>query len=121
MSRGWTLIEVLVALLLLSAGALTLAGGIAQAHRARALAVRESLALIASESWIETWRARPWTGEVEETIAVRWGPISGTVSGISAVVAPCVAEVRVEARVGSIDPASARLVTRRFDEGATDC
>ncbi len=52
-ARGESLVEVVVALLLLSVGALALAGGIGQAQKARRLAASSGLALAAAEAWLE--------------------------------------------------------------------
>lgn len=119
-SRGFTLIEVVVALLLLAIGALALAAGITAGERARREALSAGLALAAAEGWLEAWRAAPWPapGEGEEEIA--WGAWRGRVRWRTVRREACLVEARVEAAPAGRSSAVV-LVTRRFREGADDC
>jgi Tfp pilus assembly protein PilV len=71
--RGETLVEVVVALLLLAVGALALAGSIGQAQKARAKAASSGLALAAAEGWLEAWRAGPQRGRASGADFLEWG------------------------------------------------
>lgn len=118
-AAGVTLIEVVVALLLLAVGALALAGGIASSERARRGALAEGLALAVAEAWLESWRVAPWdpvaaTGDR----ALAWGAWEGRLEWTVTPLGPCLAEGVVEARVQDRRVA---LVTRRFREGVPGC
>lgn len=111
-ARGLTLVEVVIALLVLSIGALAVAGGITHAERARSQAFEIGLALAAAESWLETWRAGPWksTGESGVENQIHWR---------TSVIGHCLIEARVRAvRSGSRPGPDGHvvLVTRRFKE-----
>lgn len=115
-----TLIEVVVALLLLAVGALALAAGIAEGERARREAMLRGLALAAAETWLETWRAAPWPAEGAGAADVEWAAWRGELRWRTTHPAPCLAEARVEA--GSPErPDAVVLVTRRFRERETNC
>ena len=121
-AAGWTLIEVVVALLLLTVGGLALAGSATHAHVARERALRSALALAAAESWIETWRAGPWLAGGEVGVApLAWGTVTGTVEWTVVRLAPCLSEARVRVEAGTRTPATATLVTRRFRESVAGC
>ena len=119
---GITLVEVAVALLLLSVGALALAGGIAHALKAREAALGSALALAAAESWLEGWRASPW-GSVPDSGAspVFWGRREGTLAWRLTALGPCLAEARVVVAPPAERSAPVVLVTRRFREEVADC
>lgn len=119
---GWTLVEVVVALLLLTVGGLALAGSATHAHAARERALRSALALTAAESWIETWRAGPWVaGPKIGTAPAAWGVVTGSVEWTVGRVAPCLSEARVRVVAGTRTPVTATLVTRRFREFVAGC
>ncbi|MCK5439599.1 MAG: hypothetical protein KAI97_06630 [Gemmatimonadetes bacterium] len=119
---GWTLVEVVVALLLLTVGGLALAGSATHAHAARERALRSALALTAAESWIETWRAGPWVAGPETGAApAAWGVVIGSVEWTVGRVAPCLSEARVRVVAGIRKPVVATLVTRRFRESVAGC
>ncbi|HUP19394.1 MAG TPA: prepilin-type N-terminal cleavage/methylation domain-containing protein [Gemmatimonadota bacterium] len=118
-AAGVTLVEVVVALLLLAVGALALAGGIASSERARRSALAEGLALSAAEGWLEAWRATPWdslaaTGDEP----LEWGPWEGRLEWSVTPLGPCLAEAAVAAVVLQRRVA---LATRRFREGESGC
>lgn len=117
-----TLVEVLVALLLLTVGALGLAGGITHSLRARDRALGSALALVAAESWLETWRAGPWSGVPDSgSVPVAWGARRGTLEWRVALLSPCLAEARVQVAPPSGASAPVALATRRFREGSVGC
>ncbi len=121
-SGGWTLVEVAVALVLLTVGGLALAGSTTHAYGARERALKSALALSAAESWIEAWRAAPWSaGEGFGAAPVAWGSVTGTVEWSVVVLAPCLSEARVRVVAGARAPATANLVTRRFRESVAGC
>lgn len=121
-SGGWTLVEVAVALVLLTVGGLALAGSATHAYAARERALRSALALSAAESWIETWRAGPWSaGGGGGAAPLAWGPVTGTVEWSVVVLAPCLSEARVRVVAGLRTPATANLATRRFRESVAGC
>ena len=118
--RGVTLIEVVVALLLLTVGALALAAGIASGERGRREAMARGLALAAAETWLETWRGSPWQGDSAGITPVAWAAWRGELRWRTSDPAPCLTEARVAAgREGQ--PQVAVLVTRRFREGEPGC
>jgi hypothetical protein len=121
-SGGWTLVEVAVALVLLTVGGLALAGSATHAHAARERALRSALALTAAESWIETWRAGPWLAGGGVGVApLAWGSVTGTVEWSVVPLAPCLSEARVRVVAGSRTPVTASLMTRRFRESVAGC
>ena len=121
-SGGWTLVEVVIALMLLTVGGIALAGSATHAYAARERALRSALALSAAESWIETWRAAPWAdGGGVGTAPLVWGSITGTVEWSVVGLAPCLSEARVRVVAGLRTPATAKLVTRRFRESVPGC
>lgn len=119
-AAGMTLLEVMIALLLLTVGAIALAAGIAASERARRGALADGLALAAAESWLEAWRASPWSdagGAGGEDVA--WGPWVGRLEWRVSLPGACLAEARVEVRVGA--DGAAALASRRFREGWPGC
>jgi prepilin-type N-terminal cleavage/methylation domain-containing protein len=118
--NGITLVEVVVALLLLAVGAMALAAGIGAGEKARREAVSGGLAQAVAEGWLETWRAEPWPALSSGVREVRWGAWRGWLGWQVTSLAPCLIEGRVEA--GPVDrAASVVLVSRRFREGASGC
>ena len=117
---GWTLVENLVAIIVLSIAATSLAASIGHALRMRQQAISLALATASAEGWLESWRSGPWlatsAGSSSETegareIVIEWSIDAGV----------CLAEATVRARVRSVAPASAVLTTRRFRERAETC
>ena len=117
---GVTLIEVVVALLLLAVGALALAAGVAGGERARREAMLRGLALAAAETWLETWRAAPWPVESAGMATVEWAAWRGPLRWRTTHPAPCLAEARVAAGTAA-RPDAVVLVTRRFREEEAGC
>ena len=118
--NGTTLVEVVVALLLLAVGAMALAAGIGAGEKARREAVSRGLAHAAAEGWLETWRAEPWPAPSSGVREVRWGGWRGWLGWRVTSLAPCLIEGRVEA--GPMGrAASVVLVSRRFREEASGC
>lgn len=121
-SSGWTLVEVAVALVLLTVGGSALAGSATHAYAARERALRSALALSAAESWVETWRAGPWPAVGGIGAApLAWGSVNGTVEWSVVRLAPCLSEARVRVVAGLRTPMTANLVTRRFRESVAGC
>lgn len=116
--RGTTLVEVVVALLVLAIAALALAAGIARAEAARRRALEEGVALATAEAWLEAWRAAPWPAASDSgagaVVRAGW---RGTVAWRVAVLGPCIAEARVETSTAGRPWPAAALATRRFREG----
>ena len=110
--RGESLIEVVVALLLLSVGALAVAAGIGHAQRARRLAQASGLALAAAEAWMEGWRAGPPRGEAAGGGTVTWGAWSLELEWETDAPSACVEAARVSVAPGS-EVARTRLSGRR--------
>jgi prepilin-type N-terminal cleavage/methylation domain-containing protein len=120
--RGTTLLEVLVAVLLLGVGAMALAGSIVHALRARELSVATALAAVAAEAWIEQWRGQVWQpGETVGTTEVAWGARRGTLEWSLEDIGACLQEARVRAVAGRNRPVTVMVATRRFREGAPGC
>lgn len=120
--RGATLLEVVVAVLLLGVGALALAGSIVHALRAREISVATALAAVAAEAWVERWRAE--TGPVGAgggTTELAWGARRGRLDWSLADIGACLQEARVEARAGRPREVTVVIATRRFREGAEGC
>ncbi len=121
-NAGVTLVEVLVALLLLTVGAIALAGGIAHAERARDRALKSALALGAAESWLEAWRARSWNGVPDSgSQGVSWGARTGRLTWTADPLKPCLVEARVSVAPDGPGPGPVVLVSRRFREGVAGC
>jgi len=116
---GVTLLEVVIALVLLAVGALALAGGIAASERARRSALAGGLALAAAEGWLEAWRASVW-GEVAAAGSAPFahGGWEGRLEWTVTPLGPCLAEASVTA---TLSGRRTRLVTRRFREASPDC
>lgn len=114
---GETLVEVVVAILLLSVGAMALVAGLAYGERVRGRALDDSLALSAAVSWIEAWRVsppEPASGAGNETPA--WGSRSGWLEWSTRPAGSCRQEAVVRARADSGTVVT--LASRRFLEGA---
>lgn len=119
--RGETLVEVIVALLLLTVGAFALAAGIMRAEMDRRRAIDSALALVAGESWLERWRMGAAGASIGEgSDPVEWGVRRGVVEWIVERPGPCLREARVRAVVGP-DGATVILVSRRFEPGEVGC
>lgn len=115
--RGETLAEVVVAILLLSIGAMALVAGLAYGESMRGRALEDSLALSAAASWIEAWRVsppEPVSGAGYQARA--WGPRSGWLEWTTRPAGSCRQEAVVRARAGSGTVVT--LASRRFLEGA---
>ena len=120
--RGATLLEVVVAVLLLGVGAMALAGSIVHALRAREKAVGTALAAVAAEAWIERWRGGPWrAGPEAGTADVTWGARRGRLEWALSDVGACLQEARVRAVTGRRSEVSVLVETRRHREGAAEC
>lgn len=116
-SRGESLAEVVVAVLLVSVGALALVAGLAYGEKMRGRALEDSLALSAAVSWIEAWRVsppEPASGAGNETRA--WGSRSGWLEWSTRPAGSCRQEAVVRAQAGSGTVVT--LVSRRFLEDA---
>lgn len=121
-SGGWTLVEVAVALVLLTVGGLALAASATHAYEARQRALRSALALSAAESWIETWRGSRWpAGGGVGAAPLAWGSVTGTIEWAVVELAPCLSEAHVRVVVGIRTPVTASLLTRRFRESVEGC
>jgi prepilin-type N-terminal cleavage/methylation domain-containing protein len=118
--RGVTLVEVVVALLLLSVGAMALAASVAGGERARRAALTRGLALAAAEGWLESWRGAPWPAEGAGTTTVAWRAWRGELRWRTTRAGPCLAEARVAAGPPGRPPTIV-LASRRFREGAAGC
>ena len=120
--RGATLLEVVVAVLLLGVGAMALAGSIVHALRAREKAVGTALAAVAAEAWIERWRGGPWrAGPEAGTADVTWGARRGRLEWALSDIGACLQEARVRAVTGRRSEVSVLVETRRHREGAAEC
>lgn len=116
-SRGESLIEVVVAVLLVSVGALALVAGLAYGERMRGRALEDSLALWAAVSWIEAWRVSPMEPASGAGNEIRvWGSRSGWLEWSTRSAGSCREEAVVRARAGSGPVVT--LASRRFLEGA---
>ena len=114
--RGETLVEVVVALLLLAVGALALAGAIGQAQKARAKAASSGLALAAAEGWLEAWRAGPPRGPASGADSLRWGSWRAALQWETSE-SGCLESARVAVAPAGGDSAT-RLSSRRLPGGA---
>lgn len=120
-ARGATLLEVMVAVLLLGVGALALAGSIVHALRAREVSVATALAAIAAEAWIERWRSQAWReGAQRGATEVAWGARRGRLEWSVEELGRCLQEAQVTATAGR-DQVAVLVATRRFREGAEEC
>jgi Tfp pilus assembly protein PilV len=120
-ARGESLVEVVVALLLLTVGALALAGGIGQAHKARRLAASSGLALTAAEAWLERWRAGPERGDGSGEDAISWGAWRGTLAWETGSLPDCVESATVFVGPADADAPAASLSSLRVVNGRVDC
>ena len=120
--RGATLLEVVVAALLLGVGAMALAGSIVHALRAREKAVGTALAAVAAEAWIERWRGGPWrAGADAGTTDLAWGARRGRLEWALSDLGACLQEARVRAVTGRRSEVAVLVETRRHREGGTEC
>lgn len=120
-ARGESLVEVVVALLLLAVGALALAGGIGQAQKARRLAASSGLALAAAEGWLEGWRAGPALGDASGESGVVWGAWRGTLGWETAAHPECVESARVSVAPADVEASGASLSSLRVVTGPVGC
>jgi Tfp pilus assembly protein PilV len=109
-----TLVEVVVALLLLTVGALALAAGIGQAQRARRLAASSGLALASAEAWLEAWRASPPRGVSAGAETVAFGEWRGSVEWETRSPEECVESAQVSVTAAAGDSMTVTLSSRRF-------
>jgi Tfp pilus assembly protein PilV len=119
--RGETLVEVIVALLLLTVGALALAAGIGQAQRARHLAASSGLALASAEAWLEGWRVGPPRGAASGGEAIAWGEWRGTLEWETGMPSECLESARVSVADAHGETTATRLSSRRFVSGGGFC
>lgn len=119
--RGESLVEVVVSLLLLTLGALAVAGGIAQAQKARRLAASSGLALAAAEGWLETWRAGPARGDGSGTNAIALGPWRGTLEWETGALPDCVESAGVSVVPADADAPVASLSSLRIVDEPVGC
>ncbi|HUF90396.1 MAG TPA: hypothetical protein VMR66_10520 [Gemmatimonadota bacterium] len=112
--RGETLVEIVVALLLLTVGALALAAGIGEASRARTAAAASALTLAAAEAWLEAWRAGPPRGEASGAEPLALGVWEGRLEWTTGVPVPCLEAARVEVAAIRGAVAGVALASRRF-------
>lgn len=116
-TRGETLIEVVVAILLLAIGAMALVAGLAYGEKMRGAALEDGLALSAAVTWIESWRASPADPVASAGSEARtWGTRSGWLEWSTRSAGSCREEAVVHARAGS--GTIVTLASRRFVEGA---
>jgi Tfp pilus assembly protein PilV len=116
--RGETLVEVVVALLLLTVGALALAAGIGQAQYARRLAASSALALASAEAWLETWRAGPPRGAATEAGEILRGPWRALLEWQTGSPSQCVESAWVSVTAADVD---VELSSRRFLTAGAAC
>lgn len=119
--HGESLVEVVVALLLLAVGALALAGGIGQAQKARRMAASSGLALAAAEAWLERWRAGPAQGEGSGKETIAWGAWRGTLEWETAALADCVESGSVTVAPMDVEASAASLQSLRVVTGPVGC
>lgn len=120
-ARGESLVEVVVALLLLAVGALALAGGIGQAQKAGRLAASSGLALAAAEAWLERWRAGPARGDGSGNTAIAWGAWRGTLEWETAALPDCVESADVSVAPMDGEASAAALSSLRVVTGPVGC
>jgi Tfp pilus assembly protein PilV len=119
--RGESLVEVVVALLLLAVGALALAGGIGQAQRARGMVASSGVALAAAEAWLESWRAGPARGDGSGRSAIASGAWRGTLEWETGALPDCVESARVSVLPADIGAPSASLSSLRVVTDRVGC
>jgi len=112
------MIEVTVAIVLLTFGALALAGGVATGERARQAAVARGFALAAAESWLEGWRAGAWPQEGQGQGTIAWMLWSAELRWRATQPSACLAVARVEVDAGR---SPVVLETKRYLEGEPGC
>lgn len=120
-TRGVSLVEVVVSLILLTVGALALAGGIGQAQKARRLAASSGLALAAAEAWLESWRVGPARGDGSGANQVNWGAWRGTLSWETGTRLDCVESARVIVAPAEASASAASLSSLRVVTGPEGC
>lgn len=120
-ARGESLIEVVVSLLLLTVGALALAGGIGQAQKARRLAASSGLALAAAEAWLERWRVGPVRGDGSGADQVTWGAWRATLSWETGALPDCLESARVSVAPAGASAPGASLSSLRVVTGPAGC
>ena len=120
-ARGESLVEVVVALLLLAVGALALAGGIGQAQKARRLAASSGLALAAAEAWLESWRAGPARGDGSGGGVIAWGAWRGTLAWRTGTLSDCVESASVSVTPAGVGVTPASLSSLRVVTGPVGC
>ncbi|HJU87272.1 MAG TPA: hypothetical protein VJ788_07900 [Gemmatimonadota bacterium] len=120
-ARGESLVEVVVALLLLTVGALALAGGIGEAQKARRLAASSGLALAAAEAWLEIWRAGPERGDGSGAGVIAWGAWRGTLAWETGALPDCVESATVSVAPADADASAASLSSLRVVTGRVGC
>lgn len=120
-ARGESLVEVVVALLLLAVGALALAGAIGQAQRARRLAASSGLAVAAAEAWLEIWRAGPARGDGSGGGPIAWGAWRGTLAWETGTLPDCVESASVSVAPADADAPVASLSSLRVVQGPVGC
>jgi Tfp pilus assembly protein PilV len=120
-ARGESLVEVVVALLLLAVGALALAGGIGQAQEARRLAASSGLALAAAEAWLERWQAGPERGDGAGEDVIAWGAWRGTLAWETGALPDCVEAATVSVAPADADAPPASLSSLRAVNGRVGC
>lgn len=111
-ARGESLVEVVVALLLLTVGALALAAGIGHAQRARRQALASGLALAAAEAWLEGWRAGAPRGEAAGGGTISWGAWSAELEWDTHALSACLESARVSVFAAGVEE-EVRLSSRR--------
>ena len=120
-ARGETLVEVVVALLLLTVGALALAAGIGEAGRSRSVAVASTLALAGAEGWLESWRVGPERGVASGVDSLVLGSWHGRLEWTTGVPGPCLESARVTVASVRGRNAEAALSSRRYLAAGADC
>jgi len=119
--RGESLVEVVVALLLLAVGALALAGGIGQAQKARRMAASSGVALAVAETWLESWRAGPARGDGSGQSTIASGAWRGTLKWETGALADCVESARVSVLPADVGTPPASLSSLRVVTGGVGC
>lgn len=119
--RGWTLIEVVVAMLTLSIAATAVAASLSYAYRVRNTALKGAFATVVAESWLEKWRAGPWTGAQTGRHSFDVKGYPATVEWSVSTQGVCVEEAVVTARVGAPAAVRTTVSTRRFRERWATC
>jgi Tfp pilus assembly protein PilV len=120
-ARGESLVEVVVALVLLAVGAIALAGGIGQAQKARRLAASSGLALAAAEAWLEIWRAGPARGDGSGGEAVAWGAWRASLAWATGALPDCLESATVSVTPAEIGVTAVSLSSLRVVSGPVGC